>query len=110
MLLYSLTRLSVLQLGGKYFKEAGRLHKSPPKGKLLLSGAALMGGVVSSIRYISVVFVFLRPTDSKWSPVQSAVRTSSKGISDGSQVTQCVQVKYLGLMMEKAALGSNPKL
>lgn len=33
---------------------------------------------------------------------QSAVRTPSKGISDSSQVTQCAQVKYLGLTMEKA--------
>lgn len=69
-----------------------------------------MGGVVSSVRYISTVFVFLRPADSKWNLVQSVVRTSNKGISDGSQVTYYAQVKCFGLMMEKAALGSNPKL
>lgn len=51
----------MFQLGGKYFKKTGRLHNSPPKGKLLLSTAALMGGVVSSVRYISTTFVFLRP-------------------------------------------------
>lgn len=102
----------MLQLGGKYFKEAGRLHRSLSKGKLLLRTAALMEGVVSSLRfrYISTVFVFLRPADSKWNVAQSAVRASNKGISDGSQVTRCAQVKYLGLMVEKAALGNNPKL
>lgn len=97
----------MLQLGGKYFKEAGRLHSSSPKGKLLLSTAALMGGVVSSVRYISTAFVFLRP---QWNLGQSAVRTPSKGICDSNQVTQCAQVKYLSLIMEKAALRSNPKL
>lgn len=75
MLLYSLTRAVS---GGKYFKEAGRLPKSLPRGKLLLSTAALMGGVISSVRYISTVFVFSRPADSKWSLAQSAVRTSNK--------------------------------
>lgn len=56
----------MLWLGGKYLKETGRLHQSPPKGKLLLCTAALMGGAVCSVRYISTVFVFLRPADSKW--------------------------------------------
>lgn len=98
----------MLHLGGKYFKEAGRLHKSPPREKSLLSTAAPMGGVASSVRHISSVFVFSRPADSKWSLEQPAVRTSNKGISDGSQITQCAQ--YSSLMMEKAALGSNPKL